>query len=43
MSELCRIEWTLSEGEEYMRWFSAPHMATEDDESALRGLRDELT
>ena len=43
MSELFDLEWTLSEVEEYMRWFSAPHMGTEDDEIALQGLRDELT
>ncbi|MFB9999951.1 MULTISPECIES: phosphotransferase [Brachybacterium] len=42
MSELFDLEWTLSEVEEYMRWFSAPHMGTEDDEIALQGLRDEL-
>lgn len=43
MSELFRIEWTFSEVEEYMRWFSAPHTGSEDDEIALQGLRDELT
>lgn len=43
MCELFEIEWILSEVEEYMRWFSAPHTGTEDDGIALRGLRDELT
>lgn len=43
MIELFGIEWMLSEVEEYMRWFGAPHTGTEDDEIALQGLRDELT
>jgi spectinomycin phosphotransferase len=43
MLEMFALEWTLSEVEEYQRWFRAPHTGTEDDEIALAGLRDELT
>lgn len=42
MLELFALEWTLSEVEEYMRWFRAPHTGTADDRIALRGLREEL-
>ncbi|MGP9537578.1 phosphotransferase family protein [Brachybacterium sp. AOP43-C2-M15] len=43
MIELFELEWMLSEVEEYMRWFHAPHTGTEDDEIALQGLREQLT
>ena len=42
MLELFAHEWTLSEVEEYMRWFRAPHTGTDDDRIALEGLREEL-
>lgn len=42
MLELFALEWSLSEVEEYMRWFRAPHTGTDDDRIALDGLREEL-
>lgn len=42
MHEMFALEWTLSELEEYARWFSGPHGDTEDDGIALRGLEGEL-
>lgn len=42
MLEMFALEWTLSEVEEYQRWFRAPHTGTEDDRIALAGLEEEL-
>ena len=42
MIEMFELEWTLSEIEEYQRWFRAPHTGGEDDLIALEDLREEL-
>ncbi|WP_249025487.1 phosphotransferase family protein [Streptomyces sparsogenes] len=43
MVELFSLDWRLSEIDEYSRWFAAPHTGTEDDHTALEGLREELS
>ncbi|MEU1800550.1 phosphotransferase [Streptomyces sp. NPDC019937] len=43
MVELFALDWRLSEIDEYARWFAAPHTGTEDDRTALEGLREELS
>ncbi|SDT72344.1 phosphotransferase [Jiangella sp. DSM 45060] len=42
MIELFRLDWRLVELDEYARWFAAPHTGTDDDHTALDGLREEL-
>ncbi|MBO3675742.1 phosphotransferase family protein [Streptomyces sp. NEAU-YJ-81] len=42
MAELFALDWRLSEIAEYARWFAAPHTGTDDDHTALKGLREEL-
>ncbi|MFI0819641.1 phosphotransferase family protein [Streptomyces sp. NPDC021098] len=43
MVELFALDWRLSEIDEYARWFAAEHAGTEDDHTALEGLREELS
>ncbi|TDC78477.1 phosphotransferase family protein [Streptomyces hainanensis] len=43
MVELFALDWRLSEIAEYARWFAAPHQGSEDDHTALAGLREELS
>lgn len=43
MVELFALDWRLSEIDEYARWFAAPHTGTDDDHTALEGLREELS
>ncbi len=42
MVELFALDWRLSEIAEYARWFTTPHLGTEDDHTALEGLYEEL-
>ncbi|MGI5337908.1 phosphotransferase [Streptomyces sp. CA-181903] len=42
MLELFTLDWRLSEIDEYLRWFTAPHTGTEDDHTALADLHEEL-
>ncbi|MFD8095825.1 phosphotransferase [Streptomyces malaysiensis] len=42
MVELFALDWRLSEIVEYAHWFAAPHTGTDDDHTALEGLREEL-
>ncbi|MFI0740916.1 phosphotransferase [Streptomyces sp. NPDC021100] len=42
MLELFALDWRLSEIDEYVRWFTAPHTGTEDDHTALADLHEEL-
>jgi spectinomycin phosphotransferase len=37
------LEWRLSEIDEYVQWFSAPHAGTADDAIAFDGLLEELS
>ncbi|WP_211246425.1 phosphotransferase family protein [Amycolatopsis taiwanensis] len=43
MVELFALDWRLAEIAEYARWFAAPHTGTDDDHTALEGLREELS
>lgn len=43
MLELFSLDWRLSEIAEYTRWFTAAHIGSEDDHTALEGLYEELT
>ncbi|CRZ14349.1 protein kinase family protein [Mycolicibacterium neworleansense] len=42
MLELFALDWRLSEIAEYTRWFTAAHIGSEDDRTALEGLYEEL-